>query len=110
MGTCSCMKREENPKSDVEFYKIKDISKKRRKIIKINNKFLVGKVSNDQRMRKLIIKAQSIFRGLILRKKVKTIRISKRNFLMRDESNQRFTPTKSFKIVKYYIQNIFNIS
>ena len=53
-------------------------------------------MSNDQRMRKLIIKAQSIFRGLILRKKVKTIRIKSTNVI---EQSISFP---SFKFEKIY--------
>jgi hypothetical protein len=50
---------------------------------------------------KIVIKAQSIFRGLIVRNKVKALRINQNNNrnIYRDESNKKFNPMKFTKIV-----------
>lgn len=59
----------------------------------------MSKISSDNRLKYLITKTQARFRGLITRKKIRSMQINKKSNLMRDESHQRFIPTRSFKIV-----------
>ena len=62
----------------------------------------MNKIKNDERIMKMVVKTQAIFRGLIVRNQVKSIRVmSKKNTnIFRDESNKKFNPMKFSKIVK----------
>ncbi len=62
----------------------------------------MNKVKNDRRIMNIVIKAQAIFRGFIVRNKVKAIRIKQNHtrHIFRDESNKKFNPMNFSKIVK----------